>query len=333
MVQARATSGQDPVENADAPAGSPYPDFTTAAEAVLQLLRHRVRLRLWMVTRAVGRDQVVLQAQNASRGRYGASAGMVLPWDGSLCAAMVAGHGPMVAPSAADVPAYASASARKQSPIEAYVGVPLRHPDGRVFGTLCGFDPQPQPEILADVEDLVVLQAALLSTVLALELDRESLERRVERAEVDANRDALTGLANRRAWENIVAAEEARSGRYGHPGCVLVLDLNDLKSVNDTHGHVAGDDLLRRCAEVLTGVARSSDFVARLGGDEFGVLAVETDRAGGEAQVHRLREALADARIEAAVGFSVRAPGTSFEAAYQGADQAMYRDKERRRAV
>jgi diguanylate cyclase (GGDEF)-like protein len=112
-----------------------------------------------------------------------------------------------------------------------------------------------------------------------------------------------------------------------------VLDLNDLKSVNDTHGHVAGDDLLRRCAEVLTGVARSSDFVARLGGDEFGVLAVETDRAGGEAQVHRLREALADARIEAAVGFSVRAPGTSFEAAYQGADQAMYRDKERRRAV
>lgn len=328
MGHGRATDGPD---RREPPAGSPFADFTAAAQAVLRLLQDQVGLSLWMVTRAVGGEQVVLEAQNASHGEYGAAAGMVLPWDGSLCAEMVAGHGPMVAPHATQVPAYAGARNQEQAPIEAYVGVPMRHPDGSLFGTLCGFDPKPQPEVLEGVEDLVLLQAALLSTLLALELDREDLQRRAERAEVDANRDALTGLANRRMWESIVAAEETRSGRYGHPGCVLVLDLNDLKSVNDTGGHRAGDELLRQFADVLTSAARHSDFVARLGGDEFGVLAVQTDLAGGRAQEQRLREALATAGIDAAIGLSVRAAGTSFATAFDAADEEMYRDKERRR--
>jgi diguanylate cyclase (GGDEF)-like protein len=307
-------------------------DFGTAAHAVLRLLRDCLKMRLWMVTRAVGGDQIVLEAEHTPGSGYSAEPGLILPWDGSLCAEMVAGHGPFIAPHAAEVPAYAVAPYRNVVPIEAYVGVPLRHPDGSLFGTLCGFDPEPQPESLRAGEPLVLLQARLLATVLALDLEQEEQRRRAERAEAEASRDPLTDLANRRAWDHILHAEEARSRRYGHPAVVLVIDLNRLKAVNDTRGHAAGDQLLRDCAKVLTDSARNSDLVARLGGDEFGVLAVETDRAGGEANAARISAALRAAGISAAIGIGVRAADGSLITAWRDADRAMYADKRRRRA-
>ena len=78
----------------------------------------------------------------------------------------------------------------------------------------------------------------------------------------------------------MLTAEEARCRRYGHAACVLVLDVDGLKTINDVHGHAAGDEVLRICAQVLTTTTRDADLVARLGGDEFAVLAVETDPCG-----------------------------------------------------
>ncbi len=309
--------------------GFPFADFAAVAREVLIMLRDRLKLRQWMVTRVVGGDEIVLAAEDTPHSGYAVVPGSVLSWDGSLCTEMVAGNGPAVAPRVADVPAYASAANRRLLPIEAYVGVPLRQPDGSLFGTLCGFDPDPQPDTLRDDEELLQLMGRLLATVLALELDREQQERRAERAEADAARDGLTGLANRRAWDDIVTAEEARCRRYGHPGAVLVIDLNDLKEVNDTHGHPAGDQLLRDCANVLVATARSSDFVARIGGDEFAVLAVETDSAGGEVQAARIRRALQDAGVNAAIGLGLRGPDGSLDNAARDADSAMYEDKRR----
>jgi diguanylate cyclase len=75
----------------------------------------------------------------------------------------------------------------------------------------------------------------------------------------------------------------------------LIVDLDQLKLVNDTQGHAAGDALIVRAGSVLRQAVRSSDIVARLGGDEFGVLSVECDRAGGEALLKCIRKALTDA--------------------------------------
>ena len=309
----------------------PFPDFSSAARSVLDQLQRQVGMRLWMVTRAAGEHQVVLQAQNAPEG-YDVSAGTVLSWSGSLCAAMVAGDGPHIAPRVADVPAFASAPNRRRASIEAYVGVPLLHPDGQLFGTLCGFDPEPQDDHLADAEDLVLLQARLLSTLLHLELSNDQLLRRAERAETAASTDVLTGAGNRRGWLAVMAAEESRCRRYGHPACVLALDLDALKLLNDTEGHAAGDQLLRRAAEVLRSALRSSDYVARVGGDEFAVLAVETDGQGGHREADRLRAELDLAGVGAAVGVAARAPDGSLEAAWHAADADMYRHKASRRS-
>ena len=217
---------------------------------MLEHLQDRLGMRLWLVTRAAGEHQVVLEARDAPQG-YGIAPGSVLSWGGSLCAAMVAGDGPHVAPRVADVPAFAAAPNRRTATIEAYVGVPLLRPDGEVFGTLCGFDPEPQDDRLDDAEDLVLLQARLLSTLLHLELSNEELHRRAERAETVASTDVLTGLGNRRGWQAVLEAEETRCQRYGHPASVLVIDLDDLKVLNDSQGHAAGDDLLRTAATVL----------------------------------------------------------------------------------
>lgn len=323
---ARTPSSSHPI----AAPGAPYADFASASRDVLGLLQDELGLGMWLVTRAAGPDQVVLAAAVAPGSGYRVTAGTVLPWGGSLCAPMVAGLGPGVAPRVDDVPAYAAAANRRIADIEAYVAVPLRHGDGELFGTLCGFDPQPQPESLRRCEPLVRMQARLLATLLEWELAQEELRRRVERAETAATIDGLTGIANRRGWDDILAAEEARCRRYGHLASVLVVDLNDLKATNDSAGHVAGDALLRRTADVLSRSARHSDVVARLGGDEFGVLVVETGQTGAKGTARRVRRELDEAGVSAALGIGVRAPTGSLAEAWEDADRAMYEDKRRR---
>src|ERR1700730_11669586 len=87
--------------------------------------------------------------------------------------------------------------------------------------------------------------------------------------------DPLTGLYNRRFAEQRLAAEVSRSERRGHPLTVMTLDLNDFKHINDTYGHLAGDQVLQEFASRLNKVIRGSDLAVRLGGDEFLVLLPE----------------------------------------------------------
>ena len=334
--------------------GKPFADFNTAAQQVLDTLKDASGMQLWMITRVVGEKQIVLLAQDhddsagvdslngsmkgsmkgsarssveGSGGGFGVVTGQVLPWETSLCQAMVAGQGPHIAPSVAEVPAYAAAPNGREAGVRAYVGVPLRRADGQLLGTLCAFDTRPQPETLRALEPDVHLKARLLATLLVLELEGVEHQRRAERAQIAAGVDALTGLANRRAWDEALKREEARCRRYGQAACVVVVDLDGLKEVNDTRGHLAGDELLRSCAHQLRQHARSGDLIARLGGDEFAVLLVECAGEGGQRELHRLRRGLQSAGIAASAGLGVRRPEGGLVTAWQQADEAMYREK------
>ena len=96
-----------------------------------------------------------------------------------------------------------------------------------------------------------------------------------QREHEHANRDALTGLLNRRAFLDAGKRETERSKRYAHPLTVVFIDLDDFKQLNDTTGHDAGDAALQATAQALLGALRSNDRVARLGGDEFAILLPE----------------------------------------------------------
>jgi diguanylate cyclase (GGDEF)-like protein len=107
-----------------------------------------------------------------------------------------------------------------------------------------------------------------------------------------ADHDVLTGLFNRRRFEQDVARQVAYAARYGTGGAVLLLDLDDFKDVNDTLGHRAGDHLLKEVARLLAERLRSTDVVARLGGDEFALLLPEADEADARVTADAVLEAI-----------------------------------------
>jgi len=151
-----------------------------------------------------------------------------------------------------------------------------------------------------------------------------------------AHHDALTGLANRALFCDIVNHHTAICSRTGVPLALLYLDLDGFKAVNDTHGHGIGDELLRAVASRLREQIRSSDLAARLGGDEFAVVLVNTDGKGAVIVADKLRECVARAypigQLTIAISVSVGIAeypqsGTTCDALLRGADEAMYRDK------
>jgi diguanylate cyclase (GGDEF)-like protein len=299
-------------------------DFSTTARAVLAFLHRRLGFALWMVTRVEGDDWIVLETEDHG---YGVENGRVLRWTDSFCSEMVRGNGPRIAPDSRRVPIYAAAPIGAQVPIQAYIGVPLYRKDGSLFGTLCAIDPECQPDTVVAELELVELLAALLGRCLQAELQAAAEARRAERLQAEALTDVLTGLYNRRAWEQLLSAEEERCRRYGHPAAVIVADIDGLKRINDSQGHTAGDSLIARTAIALRGALRDGDIIARLGGDEFGILCVECDHRGAAALIRRLHQALAASNVRASVGYSVRVPPSGLSQAHERADGAMYQNK------
>jgi diguanylate cyclase (GGDEF)-like protein len=154
----------------------------------------------------------------------------------------------------------------------------------------------------------------------------EKLQARAEAARRQGNRDALTGLTNRRGWDSALAAAEKRCRAEGFEAAVWMIDLDGLKRVNDSEGHKAGDALIRAAAEALRSAARRGDTLARLGGDEFAYLVIDCDADAAAAVQQRLERALANAQVRASLGHALSSGG-ALAPAVESADQAMYQRK------
>jgi diguanylate cyclase (GGDEF)-like protein len=157
----------------------------------------------------------------------------------------------------------------------------------------------------------------------------------------EARTDHLTGLANRREFERVMEREVALAERHSRRLSVMMIDLDNLKRINDRQGHRAGDGALKLVSQQLQRVVRASDVCARIGGDEFAVAMPETsiERAGEVAA--RLRHAIRQTSfsskspepIEVSVGLAAWRPGQDWEAVDQVADADLYLDKRRHKAV
>jgi diguanylate cyclase (GGDEF)-like protein len=163
----------------------------------------------------------------------------------------------------------------------------------------------------------------LVSALREREREREALLERLDRL---AHTDGLTGLPNRRAWSEALRRALAAAARTGDRVHVVMLDLDGFKAINDSHGHLAGDRLLRELAAAWEPLVRGSDALARLGGDEFAVLLSGCDDAEAEEIAERLREA-------APPGHTVSAGVARWDGAEHGddllarADAALYAAK------
>jgi diguanylate cyclase (GGDEF)-like protein len=151
--------------------------------------------------------------------------------------------------------------------------------------------------------------------------------------------DALTGLPNRRAFDEELALEWRRAGRVGAPLSLIFADIDDFKRINDTYGHQVGDQVLATVGEVLLARVRQVDFAARYGGEEFAVLVPETELAGARTVAQRLRRDLARARVSladgtelgvtASFGIATKSELERAEELLAAADHALYEAKRR----
>jgi diguanylate cyclase (GGDEF)-like protein len=179
----------------------------------------------------------------------------------------------------------------------AYSHLLLRDAAGKVVATLDWSPPHPGQRLLRRMIGPVmgVVCALALATILLARRGRiiaEGLITSEARAKHLALHDGLTGLPNRLLFEERLRQAIASLDRKRRPMAVLAIDLDRFKAVNDTHGHAAGDELIRKVGERLASVCRGGETVARLGGDEFGVVASDLDANGAAIVAERLLKAL-----------------------------------------
>ncbi len=160
---------------------------------------------------------------------------------------------------------------------------PLRSGD-RILGTLVAAS---RRRGAFDVEAVQAMEVIALQVAQAIQ--RAQLFSEVERM---ATTDGLTGLVNHRQLQLVLGERLAEARRYRRPLSLLLGDIDHFKAVNDTHGHPAGDAILRGVAEVLSGAARETDVVARYGGEEFVLVLPETDATAAGALAERVRAAV-----------------------------------------
>jgi len=150
--------------------------------------------------------------------------------------------------------------------------------------------------------------------------------------------DPLTGLANYRRLLDVLDTETERTLRTGRPFAVLLLDLDGLKKINDTYGHLVGSRALCRIADILRFYCRAIDTAARYGGDEFAVVLPEAREDEAQRVAQRIRETLAadqeEPPISASIGISIyQGEGERVEKLLAEADQNLYEEKARRKVI
>jgi two-component system, cell cycle response regulator len=192
------------------------------------------------------------------------------------------------------------------------------------------------------------LEAGALDYLVKGEINPRSLERSLcyalklgdtlEALRRLATRDELTGLLNRREYDRILAEEEERSRRFGQSLGLVILDIDLFKAINDTHGHAAGDAVLKEVAARVAGAIRTVDRASRIGGEEFALILVQTDGASALEVARRAIAAVSRIPIDvggrpvaitASAGVAAL-PADAKTAAdlFAVADRALYRAKE-----
>lgn len=310
---------------------SAFESIEEAHRELLQCLKEHIPFALWMVTTLEDDDWVVV---HSLENIYGAKRGKLFSWSDTYCKHMVRGDGPFFAEDAQKIGVYQAAPINHQVglPIGAYIGLPLWKENGELSGTLCALDPSPQPPLTYAQKFLVCTVARALSTLQISYSDAEDSRREAERLKYVAETDLLTGLANRRGWDWALQDQEKALHRITQNSAIIMIDLDDLKLINDSGGHEAGDVHLRAAGALIRGLFRDKDVVARIGGDEFAVLVPNTSKREALQMEERLRQALAQAQIRASVGSALRLAYDSMEEALAAADGAMYADKALRKA-
>ncbi len=165
--------------------------------------------------------------------------------------------------------------------------------------------------------------------------DRRRLEEELsiknQKLEHLSQTDSLTGLLNHRSFMQKMEEEVQRANRYGLPLSLMMIDVDDFKTYNDTRGHLEGDDLLKRIAEIFRANLRATEFICRYGGDEFGIIFPQTDAMQTAVAGEKIRAIVAKdflkAKVSISIGVAQIQPDSGKETVIKQADGLFYQSK------
>jgi diguanylate cyclase (GGDEF)-like protein len=207
-------------------------------------------------------------------------------------------------------------------------GAPIVDSNGNCRGALATFD---------DVTQVVEQNDQLQLMLGKLEKSRDEIRRQNKKLEILASRDLLTNCLNRRAFFEVMDTTLSAAKRYEYDLCCIMVDIDHFKSVNDTHGHAKGDEVLKGVSGVIQSLLRKSDVICRYGGEEFCVILPHTSVAAGAKVAERFRqkvEARKYAGIPATISLGVSSlhlGATDVNELINQADKALYEAKEKGR--
>ncbi|MEU7908537.1 diguanylate cyclase [Actinoplanes sp. NPDC049118] len=308
-------------------------DLQALTRPLLQLLQEVTGLESTYLTLVDPASDELILAYTHNTGKLHIPEGLTVSWQDALCRRAIDENRYYVADVSAVWP---DAHVALDLGIAAYASVPVRDARDEILGTLCGAS---STGTVIDERELAIM--ATFAQLIAAQLARETahsvaatratiLERRLGALRDSAERDALTGLANRAGIHRWLQAAGERIAGDGARLAVAFVDLDKFKAVNDTFGHGTGDEVLRRVAASLVRTGRAGDLHGRLGGDEFIVAAVLPPDATVHEWTQRVRRAavaqLDVVRVVASVGVVTYEPGTAFsvDEILDHADKAMY---------
>ncbi|MBD1548380.1 PAS domain S-box protein [Roseibium aggregatum] len=221
--------------------------------------------------------------------------------------------------------------------LEAYIGAPLLV-DGERYGTINFTASEPRERPFSQTEQELIRQFAdWIGNEIAREQDHIALMEAQVRLERIASIDDLTGVLNRRAFMERAATEIARFRRTGRKFTAVMIDIDHFKSINDTFGHSAGDDVLKKFAGIISDALRAVDVFGRVGGEEFCIILDSTEGDDALMVCERIRQQVVEQcqvepitwDITCSMGLATVAKAdVEFSTLMQHADQALYRAKE-----
>jgi diguanylate cyclase (GGDEF)-like protein len=243
--------------------------------------------------------------------------------DISFCTHTIQDTGPLIVEDALADPRFAQSPLVLGEPyIRFYIGVPLRSRDGYNIGALCSMDTK--------VRHLSNAQVSLLEDLGRLVVDELELR-------LLASTDSLTGAMSRRSFHEQMSREVDRTKRHGKQLSCALIDIDNFKSINDSHGHGVGDFVLQRIVSVIKSEIRATNYIGRVGGEEFAVMLPETAPIKAFEVAERLRKVLESSIIEifgqricvtASIGVAgCTGTGPNTALLLQHADAAMYEAK------
>jgi diguanylate cyclase (GGDEF)-like protein len=240
-----------------------------------------------LACRVLEMPMAAFSAIDGHRQWYKASKGLAAPEcpkNQTFCVYALTMHVPLVVSDARLDTRFAdNASVGGEPGVRSYLGIPLTTRDGHNIGTLCAVGTEPRTFSEVDIANLTDLAR----------IGMDALEYRLL-----ANTDPLTEVLSRRGFKNEADRAVALALRHHHPLSAIALDLDHFKSINDTHGHEAGDRVISETVRACVRRARQTDIAGRLGGEEFAFILPHTDRAAATEVAEQMRETIESLGVE-----------------------------------